>query len=556
MTQFQIMEKLLFISKQLHLNLSHFYFDENCKSFNFEDQVFFIIEKSCAEAQLPFDFGNDLSLVKQNKTILHLFAQIGYYSICEKLKNIYLSDRKYSILKNELNLASIDSTGCTPTQLAFLHKHFDLVIFLYTWHFEQNLMNKNFISWKADHDKIIDSCKVSGNNFLLEKIEKLYTEFRAQMVNSNLEQESIEKIKRQIIPFSITSQDLNSLPSPNISPVIDENFSLIENLDDLSSLLSEDNNFGEFNHDKPSLDVDLNNLMNFETNFNDSISKPLLPCRQSDDQDEKIKALADNIIAAMPHKIKSHRYSSSNLIQQKTQFFDSENTKEFLVHRNSTSFDEGYEGSCSDPKFCLNSCNSSSTRSSISPTASVSYQNDFIKHLNNEHSLDDSPGDESICSGSFHIDCTPSTAEFCQYFHASSSSGYYKNAIEKGFSQLTLTDDEQRELYEAALVIQNAYRRYVMRKKKKIRLDLENSIQVKDIQRNDTKSYNECEIFPSSSSLSSLVSDPLPSSRSNMKSQNHEFYENVSREGEEHRQYEAACIIQKYYRRYKQVSKF
>ena len=96
-----------------------------------------------------------------------------------------------------------------------------------------------------------------------------------------------------------------------------------------------------------------------------------------------------------------------------------------------------------------------------------------IGHMNNRGNIvDDSQGEESTCSSTFHIDSPPSTAEFCQYFHASSSSGYYKNAIETGFAQLTLTDDEQRELYEAALVIQNAYRRYIQRKKKKIRLDL------------------------------------------------------------------------------------
>ncbi|RNA40926.1 calmodulin-binding transcription activator 2 isoform X1 [Brachionus plicatilis] len=549
-TQFQIMEKILFISKQLHIDISNLYFHDKCKSLSFEDRVSFVIEKLCAGAQLPFDIQNDLSYDHECKTILHLCAQIGSYSICEKLKNIYLSDRKNLVLKTELNLASTDLAGNTPTQLALINKNFDLAIFLYRWHFEQNLSNKNFNSWSADHDKIVESCKVNINGFLLEKIENLYGKFRTQITKLNLEQESIEKIKQQIIPFSITDQDLNSLPSPNINAVLDENFDFIENLGDLSTLLSEDNTFDEFNSDKASINIDLNNFMNFESDFPD---QPLLPSCQSDDQDEKIKALADNIIAAMPHKIKSHRYSSSNLMQQKSQFFDND-AKDFLIHRNSASFDEGYEGSCSDPKFSLNSCYSSSTRSSLSPTASVSYQYDFIKHLNQELSLDDSPGDESICSGSFHIDCTPSTAEFCQYFHASTSSGYYKNAIEKGFSQLTLTDDEQRELYEAALVIQNAYRRYVMRKKKKTRLDLENSMQVTDIQCKDIKNCDKMsQIYPSSLSMSSITSDPMPKTSSNLLGQNHDEYdENVSSGGEEHRQYEAACIIQKYYRRYKQ----
>uniref|UniRef100_A0A8D8YD88 Calmodulin-binding transcription activator 1 n=1 Tax=Cacopsylla melanoneura TaxID=428564 RepID=A0A8D8YD88_9HEMI len=56
----------------------------------------------------------------------------------------------------------------------------------------------------------------------------------------------------------------------------------------------------------------------------------------------------------------------------------------------------------------------------------------------------------------------PTTADFCEFFHASlSSSGFF----EKEFSNLTLSDREQRELYEAAKIIQKAYRWYKGRKK-------------------------------------------------------------------------------------------
>lgn len=40
-----------------------------------------------------------------------------------------------------------------------------------------------------------------------------------------------------------------------------------------------------------------------------SMNSSLIP---NDDQDKKIKTLADNIIAAMPHKIKTNSYSSLN----------------------------------------------------------------------------------------------------------------------------------------------------------------------------------------------------------------------------------------------------
>lgn len=57
--------------------------------------------------------------------------------------------------------------------------------------------------------------------------------------------------------------------------------------------------------------------------------------------------------------------------------------------------------------------------------------------------------------------------DFTKFFEASNSS-----AFESDFSELTLTDNEQRELYQAAKCIQKAYRSYKGRKKMEERDDL------------------------------------------------------------------------------------
>lgn len=56
----------------------------------------------------------------------------------------------------------------------------------------------------------------------------------------------------------------------------------------------------------------------------------------------------------------------------------------------------------------------------------------------------------------------PTTQDFTEFLHASSST---PRPFEADFSNLTLTDREQRELYEAAKCIQKAYRSYKGRQK-------------------------------------------------------------------------------------------
>lgn len=56
----------------------------------------------------------------------------------------------------------------------------------------------------------------------------------------------------------------------------------------------------------------------------------------------------------------------------------------------------------------------------------------------------------------------PTTEDFTEFLHASNTT---PRPFEADFSKLTLTDSEQRELYEAAKCIQKAYRSYKGRKK-------------------------------------------------------------------------------------------
>jgi hypothetical protein len=527
--------------------------------------------------------------------------------------------------------------------------------------------------------KAIDESNKNGYKDLANNLNAYL--FKYQNKNNNNQEDDlimktnpqIDKIQQSILP----NASANNL---QVSTVLDDELHLIENLDDLTSLLSTDNDnhavnstnsnqdlifltnddnklisnknyqnlFSAFDDDATpdqivNLDKNVNNesqnmidlslaILNNSCDMSqqsiikqqqsaqnkntliEQSSTPHLVAIKQDDQDKKIKTLADNIIAAMPYKIKTNSYNSSNnndieinnlenneILNQINNSINHNdlNEKSFMsrplnyLRRNATSFDDGYSNSSnnrvnSSPLFSNNnnhrysnstSCYSSSTRSSLSPTSST-----ISFHLsNNQHEINSpaaaapSVGDESTCSSTFHIDSPPSTAEFCQYFHASSSSSYYKNAIETGFAQLTLTDDEQRELYEAALVIQNAYRRYIQRKKKKIRLDPIINEQLPPSNSNNSNTLNSIGSFlstPNHLSLSRSSSASLSSLNSNHSIQSSHLNHNMSIIGpsisdttnknnlsdddnnstssEDQKQYEAACIIQKYYRRYKQ----
>jgi hypothetical protein len=73
-----------------------------------------------------------------------------------------------------------------------------------------------------------------------------------------------------------------------------------------------------FNHINNFTNDDLqnSNLMSIRNNQQEQLigqKQPKSSISSDDDQDKKIKTLADNIIAAMPHKIKTNSYSSLNI---------------------------------------------------------------------------------------------------------------------------------------------------------------------------------------------------------------------------------------------------
>uniref|UniRef100_A0A3Q2D394 Calmodulin binding transcription activator 2 n=1 Tax=Cyprinodon variegatus TaxID=28743 RepID=A0A3Q2D394_CYPVA len=124
----------------------------------------------------------------------------------------------------------------------------------------------------------------------------------------------------------------------------------------------------------------------------------------------------------------------------------------------------------------------------------------------------------------------PSSAAWAEFLNASAN-----GKIERDFALLTLTDGEQRELYEAARIIQNAFRRYKQGRRLKEQQDMAAAV----IQRCYRK-YKQYALYKKMTQAAILIQSKFRS-----------YYE--QKRFQQSRR--AAVLIQQYYRSYKEYEK-
>ncbi|KAL7638312.1 UNVERIFIED_CONTAM: hypothetical protein RMT77_010876 [Armadillidium vulgare] len=153
----------------------------------------------------------------------------------------------------------------------------------------------------------------------------------------------------------------------------------------------------------------------------------------------------------------------------------------------------------------------------------------------------------------------PTTADFSEFFQASTRD------FSKDFSNLTLSDQEQRELYEAAKIIQKAYRLYKGRKRQQAEKDKERQAAV--LIQNYYRRYKQYAYFRQMSKAATLIQTQFRSyceTKRFKKSQEtaNKYNLRSSREGtpvpnlkrsySQRRQHQAARKIQQFMRQTKQ----
>ncbi|EDW35607.1 GL17354 [Drosophila persimilis] len=406
-------------------------------------------------------------------TLLHLAAALGYAKLVGAMLN-WRAENPHIILETELDALSQDVYGFTPLAWSCVRGHVECSLLLYKW-------NHNALKIKTQSQQTaLDLANLKGHKHLLAQIFRLEKErcrkphLRGGLANLSMNL-GVETEAEESQPQTYNSFDLeilqrkhdgvflrpgavhsNQSPPNNGSRYskrssIDSGINMDIRSKSGKSLARLHSNFE--GHDSYALGVD--SPLDTLTGTNCLLS----PLRKMDfalwDSDAKVLTLAEHIIAAMPERIKNEADEMMVLGSPLTEPLTSESsalTDSFmdplLDSLPNTHFDSDFNFDFHDHSYRYHDV--STPCSSLSPASSGPLQ---------------SPASYSILGTDPSVSSPsppPSTKQLTEFLHASSLSQY---PFEADFSKLTLTDTEQRELYEAAKCIQKAYRSYKGRQK-------------------------------------------------------------------------------------------
>ncbi|XP_028899126.2 uncharacterized protein LOC105216879 isoform X2 [Zeugodacus cucurbitae] len=492
---------------------------------NFEDQLVGYCQELMKRTWLQN--GSNWSGGFKSMTLLHLTAVLGYSKLACALLN-WRAENPNIILETEIDALSRDVYGYTPMAWACARNHVEMTIILYKWNHNALKIKDNgqqtpqdiahFKGHKAllseiyrlEEERLKQNKKNTFGNISLSLNKYSLTDVQSKSQNTN---EQIYDVKDNEHVFNtLDALDMQrSHDGVFLRPVAVASNQSPPNASRFSKRSSVDSGINMDIRTKSGKSFkDITRLQSFETHDNfklavestldtlaatNTTNSLLSPSRKMDfalcevstgdssplpdkdhddtstinnddvndvtisnendaivgDSDAKVLTLAEHIIAAMPERIKNEADEMMVLGSPLTEPLNSDSPSlnngfmdplDSLPNTHYESFD------FNDHSYRYHDV--STPCSSLSPASSGPLQ---------------SPASYSILGADPSVSSPsppPSTKQLTEFLHASSSSQY---PFEADFSKLTLTDTEQRELYEAAKCIQKAYRSYKGRQK-------------------------------------------------------------------------------------------
>lgn len=393
---------------------------------------------------------------RTDMSLLHLSAALGYSNLIEHLIR-WRTENPSIILEVEVDAFSCDKNECTPLMWAIARGHREASSLLLRW-------NKGAINLCNKQGKSpLQVARRNGFNVLADEIEKLQKELTLNSSsNDSLLLSSSSSLKTDSCEVE---KQPPATPTDHVS-IINKKASCRASFSSCSQKRYYfcSGHFHEarrFQRKTSSCDtgVELGLSSSSEEEEDDledgdledaPISNPCSgscpssqrssfgTCDTSDGMEfmevnsDRVLTIAEHIIAAIPDRIKGSHVKSDLESSGRSDQSDSHDEIGISVDTIMSHFNEGNS---------YRYVNDPSATPTSSPGSATSLQ---------------SPGSITNLESPSP---PPTTADLCEFFQASDK------LMQKEFSSLTLSDQEQRELYEAAKTIQKAYRVYKGRKR-------------------------------------------------------------------------------------------
>ncbi|XP_056651858.1 calmodulin-binding transcription activator 1 isoform X19 [Monodelphis domestica] len=466
----------------------------------FESRVVVVCEKMMSRACWAKSKHLIHSKTFRGMTLLHLAAAQGYATLIQTLIKWRTKHADSIDLELEVDPLNVDHFSCTPLMWACALGHMDAAIVLYKW-------DRRAISIPDSLGRLpLSIARSRGHVKLAECLEQLQRDEQVQLGQnprihcppsgeSNTES-WIAQWHGETITSSESQKGITVIASTNPVQVTgsqkgaslgkDPTPPRIRPREQMSVLMMAD---------REMVDAE---LLSYRENVENET------CLQHmDDLQVNMMTLAEHIIEATPDRIKRENFVPLEpAAAERTDAAAISSTMSWLA---SYLADVDHLPSAAQIRTLYNEPLTPSSNTSLSPVGSP------------------------ISEMAFEKPSLPSAADWSEFLSASTS-----EKVENEFAQLTLSDHEQRELYEAAKLVQTAFRKYKGRP-----LQEQQEVAAAVIQRCYRK-YKQYALYKKMTQAAILIQSKFRS-----------YYE--QKKFQQSRR--AAVLIQQYYRSYKECGK-